>query len=256
MSQRAREVAHAEPARVTDAPLRVAIVGASGRMGRFAADLLARTPGYVVAAAIGSADDLARSLRESRTEVALDVTRAGLGYEHALVMLAHGVRPLVGTSGVGLDENRALDARAREMNLGGLVVPNFSLGMWLLQRAALDAARHFARAEIIEMHHERKRDAPSGTALDTAERMRAVRGSQVENVPIHSVRLPGMYAHQEVVFGAAGEVYTLRHDMSSPEAFASGILCGLAYSAQAAGVGRGIELAFEWREQRAQRGSA
>ena len=238
------------------APLRVAIVGAAGRMGRFAAELLARTPGYCVAATIGRGDDMARSLRESRARVALEVTHAGLGYEHALVMLEQGVRPLVGTSGVGLDENRALDARAREMNLGGLVVPNFSLGMWLLQRASTEAARRFARVEIIEMHHERKRDAPSGTALDTAERIRSARASRVANVPIHSLRLPGMYAHQEVIFGAPGEVYTLRHDMSSPDAFAPGLLCGLAYAAQAIGVGRGIDLAFEWQEQHSARDGA
>jgi 4-hydroxy-tetrahydrodipicolinate reductase len=219
-------------------------------MGRFAVDLVGRTPECFLAASIGRSDDLARTLRAAEVDVALDVTRAGLGHEHAVVMLEQGVRPLIGTSGVSLDENRDLDERARALDLGGLVVPNFSLGMWLLQRAAIEAARHFARAEIIEMHHERKRDAPSGTALDTADRMRAARGSVADPVPIHSVRLPGMYAHQEVVFGSAGEVYTLRHDMSGPEAFGAGILCGIAYAAQAVGVARGIDLAFEWSAHR------
>jgi 4-hydroxy-tetrahydrodipicolinate reductase len=216
-------------------------------LGRSAAELVSRTEGFALAAEIGRDDDLQRALRDSRAEVALDVTRAGLGYEHALLMLEQGVRPLVGTSGVSLAENAALDARAREMKLGGLVVPNFSLGMWLLQRAAREAAGYFAHVEIIEMHHERKRDAPSGTALDTAERIRAARGaSSGGKLPIHSVRLPGLYAHQEVIFGAAGEVYTLRHDMSGPDAFGTGILRGLDYAAQAVGIGRGIELAFEW----------
>jgi 4-hydroxy-tetrahydrodipicolinate reductase len=215
-------------------------------MGAFATDLLSRTNGFELVATVCRGDDLERVLRESRAEVALDVTRAGLGYEHALVMLQSGVRPLVGTSGVTLEENRALDERAREVGLGGLVVPNFSLGMWLLQRAAIEAARYFERAEIVELHHERKRDAPSGTASDTAERMRAVRSeSSRYAVPIHSVRLPGLYAHQEVLFGAPGELYTLRHDMHGPEAFGPGILRGLAYAARATGVGRGIALAFE-----------
>lgn len=240
-----RESPHSTSIRAV--PLRVAIVGADGRMGRMAAELVSRTPRYLLAAKIGSSDDLARLLRDSGAEVALDVTRAGLGYEHALAMLEVRVRPLVGTSGVSLEENQALDQRAREMSLGGLVVPNFSLGMWLLQRAAREAARHFTEVEIIEMHHERKRDAPSGTALDTAERIRATRARPASApLPIHSVRLPGMYAHQEVIFGSAGEVYTLRHDMSGPEAFGPGILCGLDYAAQATGVGRGIEIAFEW----------
>jgi 4-hydroxy-tetrahydrodipicolinate reductase len=226
--------------------LRVAVVGSGGRMGTFAAGLVSSTDGYALAASVRRGDDLARALRESRAEVALDVTRAGLGFEHALVMLANGVRPLVGTSGVTLEENRTLDERAREIGLGGLVVPNFSLGMWLLQRAAVEAAKHFARAEIVELHHDRKRDAPSGTASDTAERMRAARAaSNATPVPIHSVRLPGLYAHQEVLFGALGELYTLRHDMHGPEAFGPGILRGLAYAARATGVGRGIALAFE-----------
>lgn len=226
------------------APLRVAVVGATGRMGRFACELLSRSPGYALAGAIGRSDDLGVRLRDQRPDVALDVTHAGLGYEHGRTILASGVRPVIGTSGVTLDENRALDAQARELRLGGLVVPNFSLGMWLLQRAAVEAASHFARTEIVEMHHETKRDAPSGTALDTAERIARARGDEA-SVPIHSVRLPGMYAHQLVLFGADGEVYTLRHDMHGPQAFAVGILRALDHAAHAVGVGRGIGVALE-----------
>jgi 4-hydroxy-tetrahydrodipicolinate reductase len=159
-------------------------------------------------ASITSRDDLGTCLRESDARVALDVTRAGLGFEHGSTMLECGVRPVIGTSGVSLDENARLDARARELGSGGLVVPNFSLGMWLLQRAAIEAGRHFERVEIVEMHHERKRDAPSGTALDTAERIRAGRPGDASTIPIHSVRLPGLYAHQVVLFGGAGETYT------------------------------------------------
>ena len=224
--------------------LAVAIVGPDGRMGSFARRLIAETPGFELRAEIRRGEDLAGALRKSRATVALDVTRAGLGFEHAATMLASGVRPLVGTSGVTPAENAHLDAMARELGLGGLVVPNFSLGMWLLQRAAVEAARHYERAEIVEMHHEKKKDAPSGTALDTAERMRAAREGAARDVPIHSIRLPGLYAHQLVILGSAGETYTLRHDMSGPEAFGPGILRGLRYAAGAVGVGRGIDLAF------------
>jgi 4-hydroxy-tetrahydrodipicolinate reductase len=223
----------------------VAIVGVNGRMGRFARELLERTQGFRVVAGISKGDDLAGSMRASKPKVGLDVTRAGLGAEHARTMLECGVRPLIGTSGVSPDEDAHLDALARSLSLGGLVVPNFSLGMYLLQRAASEAARHFERAEIVEMHHERKKDAPSGTALDTAERMKAARADSSASIPIHSVRLPGLYAHQIVILGAAGETYTLRHDMSGPEAFGPGILAGIAYAARAVGVGRGIGLAFD-----------
>ena len=222
----------------------VAIVGASGRMGRFAAQLLEHSESFALVASIGSRDDLAAALRTAKPKVALDVTRAGLGFEHGAAMLEAGVRPLIGTSGVSLQENADLDRIARELGLGGLVVPNFSLGMCLLQRAAVEAARHFAKAEIVEMHHERKRDAPSGTSLDTAERMRAARGDPTSEVPIHSVRLPGLYAHQIVTFGAAGETYTLRHDMSDTTAFGPGILRGIEHASKALGVGRGIQLAL------------
>ncbi|MFN0007557.1 MAG: 4-hydroxy-tetrahydrodipicolinate reductase [Planctomycetota bacterium] len=227
------------------AVLHVAIVGSRGRMGRFAADLLGRTSGFAVAATIDRGDDLARCLRASKAEVGLDLTRAGLGFEHGLTMLECGVRPVIGTSGVSLEENARLDAAARELALGGLVVPNFSVGMWLLQQAAVAGARAFERAEIIEMHHERKQDAPSGTALDTAERMQSARGGGSGEIPIHSVRLPGLYAHQLVILGGAGETYTLRHDMSGPEAFATGILASLRHAAKALGIGRGIGVALE-----------
>lgn len=234
--------------------LRVAVVGAAGRLGRFACERIAADPGFELVARIDHEDDLRVVLRETRPTVALDVTRAGLGFAHASAMIEAGVRPLVGTSGVSLDENRALDEAARARGIGGLVVPNFSLGMCLLQRAAVEAARVFPRVEIIEMHHERKHDAPSGTALDTAERLRAARDAEGSarstpaaalEVPIHSVRLPGLYAHQLVVFGSQGETYTLRHDMSGPEGFAEGIMLGLRYAATARGVARGIAVAFD-----------
>ena len=225
-------------------PVAIAVVGARGRLGRLAVDVFRAARGFELVAEVGSSDDLVATLRRSRARVALDVTRAGLGYAHAAAMLGAGVRPVVGTSGVGPDENRALDAQARELGLGGIVVPNFSLGMWVLQRAAVEAARRFPAAEIVELHHERKKDAPSGTALDTAERMRAARGGGPE-VPIHSVRMPGLYAHQVVLFGAPGETLTLRHDMSGPEAFAPGLLAAARYASTAVGVARGIGAAFE-----------
>ena len=226
------------------APLRVAVIGAAGRMGRFASELLSRSPGFTLAGEIGRADDLGRRLRELRPQVALDVTRAGLGYEHGRTILASGVRPVIGTSGVTPEENQALDAQARELELGGLVVPNFSLGMWLLQRAAVEAAGHFASVEIVELHHQNKRDAPSGTALDTAERIERAHGD-AQRVPIHSVRLPGLYAHQLVICGAEGELYTLRHDMHGPQAFAVGILRATEHAAHAVGVARGLGVALE-----------
>ncbi|MBL8859506.1 MAG: 4-hydroxy-tetrahydrodipicolinate reductase [Planctomycetes bacterium] len=223
---------------------RVAVIGAQGRLGRFACALLERSHDFELVARVAASDDLEAVISETHPVVALDVTRAGLGCEHGLRLIALGVRPVIGTSGVSLAETRALDEAARARGLGGLVVPNFSLGMSLLQRAAVEAAQQFEACEIIELHHDQKRDAPSGTALDTAERMRAARGAQAPEIPIHSVRLAGLYAHQVVIFGSAGETYTLRHDMSGPEGFGEGIGIALTHALTAVGVGRGLSVAL------------
>ncbi|MBK7877529.1 MAG: 4-hydroxy-tetrahydrodipicolinate reductase [Planctomycetes bacterium] len=223
---------------------RVAVIGAEGRLGRHACELLESSAEFELVARIGRGDALEAAVRAARAELAFESTRAGLGFEHAERLLRAGVRPLVATSGVTPEENERLDALARGLGLGGLVVPNFSVGSWLLQRLSAEAARWFERAEIVELHHDKKRDAPSGTALETARRMRAERGEGAREVPIHSVRLPGLYAHQEVLFGAPGEVLTLRHDMSGPDAFGPGILAALRHVATASGVGRGLDAVF------------
>lgn len=225
-------------------PVRVALVGASGRMGRFACELLERERGFALVARLGRADDLERALRACEAEVGLDLTVAGLGARHGRTMLEAGLRPVIGTSGVLEEERGELDALARRLGLGGLVVPNFSLGMLLLQRAALELARHWSAVEIVEVHHARKKDAPSGSALDTRRRLEPARPPGAPPIPIHSLRLPGARAHQELVFGAPGETLTLRHDTSSDECYAAGLLAALRYAARADGVACGLEHAL------------
>jgi 4-hydroxy-tetrahydrodipicolinate reductase len=251
---------------VSAARLAVAIVGARGRLGSFAASLLEGRPEFELAGSFDAGDDWPVSIRRCGARVALEATVAGQGYEHGMLLLQAGVRPVIATSGVTPEQCHALDARARELGLGGLVVPNFSLGSLLLQRFAAEAARHFPDAEIVELHHERKADAPSGTAAETARRIASARASTPlaprrsneppergglhADVPVHSVRLPGLYAHQEVLFGAPGELLTLRHDMSGPAAFGPGILAGLRYAATATGIARGLEHAIPSRTPR------
>lgn len=233
----------------------VAVIGATGRLGSLARKCVEASPDFELVGAFGSGDDWPAALAAARPALAFEATRAGLGAEHGRQLLELGIRPVIGTSGVAPEESDALDRLARARGLGGLVVPNFSLGALLLQRFAVEAARHFPDVEIVELHHERKTDAPSGTAAETARRVAAARrapatapddarGVRVDGVPIHSVRLPGLYAHQEVLFGAAGELLTLRHDMSGPAAFAPGILAALAHARTAVGVARGLEVAL------------
>jgi 4-hydroxy-tetrahydrodipicolinate reductase len=225
--------------------VRIAVVGAGGRMGRLAVRLVREAGDLELAAEVEHGDDLSAVLRESGAAVGLDFTVAGRGFEHGRTMLAAGVRPVIGTSGVSLDENRDLDRLARQRGLGGLVVPNFSLGVFVLLRACELAARHFPSAEILELHNARKKDAPSGTAIATAELLAAARDADPAAIPIHSVRLPGVYSNQEVLFGGRGELLRLCHETYDIECFSAGILAALRYAPTATGVARGIGPAFE-----------
>ena len=206
---------------------RVALIGAAGKMGRFTQGLIRGEADLELCATLGREDDLAAALREQRPDVALDFTVAGLGAEHARVALECGVRPLVGTSGVSAEVNAALDEQALALGLGGLVVPNFCMGVWLQQRLALEAAPFFPKVEIVEEHHHTKVDAPSGTAADTAQRLAQRRGEDLDQIAVHSLRLPGLYSNQSVVFGSPGEVLRIEHETYGLEAFGPGILVGL-----------------------------
>lgn len=233
-------------------PAGVVVVGAHGRLGSFALDVLEAAPDFHVAHALERGDDLKSGLRARLATrpatLALEATKAGLGASHGAALLAAGLRPVIATSGVTAEEVELLDGAARSRGLGGLVVPNFSLGMWLLQRFAVHAVRHLPRVEIIERHRQEKRDAPSGTAVDTAALLEAAGG---RTVPIHSVRLPGLYAHQEVQLGGSGETLTIRHDMLDPTGFEPGILAALRYARTAQGVASGIGVAFDAAQRQA-----
>jgi 4-hydroxy-tetrahydrodipicolinate reductase len=149
-----------------------------------------------------------------RADVLVDFTQPDSALANVREAVAAGFHAVVGTTGFDVDELRGLSGA------NVFVAPNFAIGAVLMMRFATDAARHLRRAEIIELHHETKLDAPSGTAKATAERMGG-------DVPIHSVRLPGLVAHQEVLLGGVGEVLTIRHDTISREAFTAGVLLAL-----------------------------
>jgi 4-hydroxy-tetrahydrodipicolinate reductase len=175
--------------------------------------------------------------------VLVDFTHPSVVYEHTRGAIAYGVHPVIGTTGLSPEQLEDLSTFAQKASMGGAVIPNFSVGMVLLQQAAAAAARFYDYAELTELHHNRKADAPSGTCLKTAELMEELGKSfnpqQVEEhetlpgcrgglresgLRLHSVRLPGLVAHQEVLFGAAGETYTLRHDTIDRSAYMPGVL--------------------------------
>jgi len=246
------------------APIAVAVIGAGGRLGEFACRVFERDARLRLVARFERSDRWSEALGACGAQIAFEATRAGLGFEHARHILAAGVRPLIATSGVSPAEVGELDRLARARQLGGLVVPNFSIGAWLLMRAAELAAPHFEQVELIEAHHPRKLDAPSGTALECARRVAraraecgaapfnaapstAARGDTREGVAIHALRLPGVYARQEAHFASGGELFVLRHEMSGPEAFGPGILLAALHCAGCSGVGVGLDTVFATR---------
>ena len=195
--------------------IRVGVAGAAGRMGATVCEAIASTDDLELS---GRADPLLRVWIEDilgDCDVVVDFTEPDVALPNALACLRAGVHVVVGTTG--------FDVAALE-GVGGanaFVAPNFAIGAVLMMRFAAQAAEHMAAAEIIELHHDAKLDAPSGTAARTAELMAAASGRAP---PIHSVRLPGLLAHQEVILGDLGQTLTIRHDSLSRESFMPGVL--------------------------------
>lgn len=186
--------------------------------------------------------DAATAIRESRPDVVIDFTHAAWTPLLAQEAIPAGVRMVVGTTGLDAAFMAWLDAETRARGVGALVASNFAIGAVLMMHFARQAARFFDHAEIIELHHDQKVDAPSGTARTTAELMRAARdeafryprteketipgtrGGELGGIAIHSVRLPGLVAHQEVIFGGLGQTLTIRHDSTGRDSFMPGII--------------------------------
>ena len=192
--------------------------------------------------------------------VLVDFTHPSVVYEHTRAAIAYGVHPVIGTTGLSPEQLSELAQFAAKASVGGAVIPNFSVGMVLLQQAAAAAARFYDFAELTELHHNRKADAPSGTCIKTAELMEDLgksfnplqveehetlagcRGGQRESgLRLHSIRLPGLVAHQEVMFGAPGETYTLRHDTIDRSAYMPGVLLTARKVRQLEGLVYGLE---------------
>jgi len=186
-----------------------------------------------------SVDDL---LAQCKPDVLLDFTTHPASVDISMAALARGVRPVVGASGWSTDETTVLARMAQERGIGAMIVPNFSTGAALMMRYARDAARYFQSAEIVEMHRQQKKDKPSGTALQTAA---LIARAGAATPQIHSVRLPGLVAHQEVLFGGPGELLTIRHDSLSRESFVPGILASLRAVMQLRGLTVGLDAILE-----------
>lgn len=237
---------------------RVMVVGAKGRVGSCVVKGVMDAPDLELAGAVDLGDNLAARIAEEKPDVAVDFTVPDAVSHNVSILLKNGVHAVVGTTGITGEELDSLDALAREHNVACLVAPNFALGAVLMMRFAEEAAKHFAWVEVIERHHEKKLDAPSGTAHVTAERIAkaraekptetaetesapGARGGRVEDIPVHSLRLPGSVAHQEVWFGGAGETLVLRHDAINRDVFVPGVLLAVRKISGRTGLIAGLE---------------
>ncbi len=192
--------------------------------------------------------------------VLVDFTHPSIVYDHTRAAIAYGVHPVIGTTGLTPQQLNELRDFADKASMGSAVIPNFSVGMVLLQQAAAAASRFYECAELTELHHNRKADAPSGTCIKTAELMEELGktfnkslveeeqsligsrgGLRPSGLRLHSIRLPGLVAHQEVMFGSLGEVYTLRHDTIDRAAYMPGVLLTIRKVRELNGLIYGLE---------------
>jgi 4-hydroxy-tetrahydrodipicolinate reductase len=199
--------------------IRVAVSGAAGRMGATTCAAVESATDMELVARIDPAlgVGLSDALNEHHPEVLVDFSVPTTAVENIRTAVAAGVHVVVGTTGFDPDAIRGLDGA------NVFVAPNFAIGAVLMMKFAAEAARHMRSAEIIELHHDRKVDVPSGTAILTARRMHEAAPDKPEP-PIHSVRLPGLVAHQEVILGDVGQTLTIRHDSIDRESFMPGVL--------------------------------
>ncbi|MEO6957342.1 MAG: 4-hydroxy-tetrahydrodipicolinate reductase [Antricoccus sp.] len=241
--------------------VRVAVVGAHGKVGQQICEVLIGTDGLDLVAQIDQ-DDTMSDLLSSKTEVVVDFTHPDVVMENLSYCISHGIHCVVGTT--GFTEERLAAVREMLVNapqVGVLIAPNFAIGAVLLMRFAAMAAPYFQTTEIIELHHNHKADAPSGTAVRTASliadarraanlgdmpdatssALDGARGAEVNGVRVHAIRMAGMVAHQEVIFGTEGETLTMRHDSMSRTSFVPGVLLAVRQIAQHSGLTVGIE---------------
>ena len=241
--------------------IKVGVLGAQGRVGREVCRAVEEAPDTELVAAIDVDDELDALVR-SGAEAVVDFTHPDVVMDNLEFCIDHGIHAVVGTT--GFDDGRLEQLRtwlADAPGTGVLVAPNFSIGAVLMMRFATEAARFFDSVEVVELHHPDKADAPSGTARRTAELIAAARrdvgagsmpdatstalegarGAEVDGVPVHSVRLRGLVAHQEVLLGGLGETLTIRHDSLDRASFTPGVLTGLRAIGSRPGLTVGLE---------------
>lgn len=241
--------------------IRIAVVGAKGRMGQEVCRAIKGDKDLELVAEIDLNDSLTSAL-ESKADVIVDFTNAAAAAKTAEFAIANGIHLVIGTTGFDKENlNQIRNSLAKSPKTGVLVAPNFAISAVLMMQFAATAAKYFESAEIIEFHHPEKLDAPSGTAIRTAEMMTesrsaanrapmpdktsksipGARGGKVGDIPVHSIRMAGMVAHQEVIFGEMGETLTIRHDSLDRSGYMPGVLIACKEVSKHPGLNIGLE---------------
>ncbi|WP_054712719.1 4-hydroxy-tetrahydrodipicolinate reductase [Bacillus sp. JCM 19041] len=240
---------------------RIVIAGPRGNMGREAVQLCMEDEELTLVAVVDSKNEglqlkdlsgfgdinapvytnMDQCFSEHQPDVLIDLTTPAFGKKHMEIAFEHGVRPVVGTTGFSDEDIASLTKQAEKKEVGAIIAPNFAIGAILMMKFASQAAKYMTDVEIIEQHHDKKLDAPSGTALKTAqlisnvrtekkqgheaerEELKGARGADFEGMRIHSVRLPGRVAHQEVLFGGEGQTLSIKHDSLNRKSFMPGV---------------------------------
>lgn len=222
-------------------PIRVLVNGAAGKMGQETVKAVQNDPALQLIGQTEKSDDLVAAIKANKAEVVIDFTSPTAAYDNALAILSTTAKPVIGTTGFTKDQIGDLSQRCKQLKRGAVIAPNFSIGAVLMMEFAKQAARYYSHAEIIEYHHAGKKDAPSGTAIKTAEMIAesckqamkvnpihetlpGSRGANSQGIAIHAVRLPGVMAAEDVIFGELGETLTIRHNTIDRAAFMSGVL--------------------------------
>lgn len=239
--------------------MRVGVLGAKGKVGATMVAAVQDAADLELSAEVDAGDALT-TLTDSNTEVIIDFTHPDVVMDNLKFLIDNGIHAVVGTT--GFTDERIAQVRAwldAKPGVSVLIAPNFAIGAVLTMHFAKQAARHFESVEVIELHHPHKADAPSGTAARTAKLiaearkglppnpdatstgLAGARGADVDGIPVHSIRLAGLVAHQEVLFGTTGETLTIRHDSLDRTSFVPGVLLGVRKVAQFPGLTVGIE---------------
>ena len=232
--------------------IKIIIIGATGKMGQEVIKMVFNTEDFELVAVIDTeenlsklaetvpgiyaSNDIVKAIKITQPDVAVDFTHPDVVLKNALTILKEKVSVVIGTTGIKQDELAQIKATAEEAKVGAFIAPNFALGAVLMIELSKQIAKHFSNVEIIEMHNPLKADSPSGTALKTVEAITSsfksepkifdrsiARGHIINNIPVHSIRLPGVVAHQQVIFGSQGQTLTIKHDSYDRTSFMPGV---------------------------------